>query len=57
MKSQAQLETEKQESETELEEQKCKFKDIKQKYDQLLLNSNNHITVQDHINIIADLKK
>lgn len=57
MKRQTHLETEKQESEVELEKLKHKFKQIKQEHDQLLLNSNNHVTMQDHLIIISDLKK
>lgn len=57
MKRQTHLETEKQESEVELEKLKHKFKQIKQEHDQLLLNSNNHVTMQDHLIIISDLKR
>ena len=50
-------ETEKEEMERELEETKHKYKDVKHRYDQVLLDSGSRMTVQDHINTVADLKK
>ncbi|KAL8583319.1 hypothetical protein ACOMHN_057605 [Nucella lapillus] len=50
-------ETEKEETERELEETKLKFKDVKHRYDTILLDAGSHMTVQDHINTVADLKK
>ncbi|XP_076448948.1 centrosomal protein of 89 kDa-like isoform X3 [Babylonia areolata] len=50
-------ETEREEVERELEETKMKFKDIKHRHDNMLLEAGSHMTVQDHINTVADLKK
>ena len=50
-------ETEKEEVEQELEETRRKYKDVKHKYDKMLLDAGSHMTMQDHINTIADLKK
>ena len=50
-------ETEKEEAERELEETRRKYKDVKHKYDKMLLDAGSHMTMQDHINNIADLKR
>ncbi|KAK7499010.1 hypothetical protein BaRGS_00009819 [Batillaria attramentaria] len=50
-------ETEKEEAERELEDLRRKFKDIKHKYDHMVLDTGSHMTMQDHIHSVADLKR
>ncbi|XP_070188223.1 centrosomal protein of 89 kDa-like isoform X2 [Littorina saxatilis] len=51
------IETEKEEAERELDETRHKYKNVKQRYDKVLLESGSHMTMQDHINNVADLKR
>ncbi|PVD20561.1 hypothetical protein C0Q70_18717 [Pomacea canaliculata] len=50
-------EMEKEELEQELEKVKKKLQDIKHKYDQMLLDTEGHMPVHDHITMVADLKR
>lgn len=49
--------SEKAEVEKELDGLRQKFRDLKQKNEKLVLESEGHITQEDHINKMADLKR
>ena len=49
--------SEKAEVEKELDELRQKHRDLKQKNEKLVLDSEGHITQEDHINKMTDLKK
>ena len=49
--------SEKAEVEKELDELRQKFRDLKQKQEKLVLDSEGHVTQEDHINKMADLKR
>ena len=49
--------SEKAEAEKELDELRQKFRDLKQKQEKLVLDSEGHVTQEDHINKMADLKR
>ena len=49
--------SEKAEVDKELDELRQKFRDLKQKNEKLVLDSEGHVTQEDHINKMADLKR
>ena len=49
--------SEKSEVERELDELRQKYRDLKQKNEKLVLDTEGHITQEDHINKMTDLKK
>ena len=49
--------SEKSEVERELDELRQKYRDLKQKNEKLVLDGEGHITQEDHINKMTDLKK
>ena len=50
-------ETDKEELERELEDVKRKLKDLKHRHDQMMMNTGSHMTVQQHVDAVADLKR
>ena len=49
--------SEKAEVEKEVDELRQTFRDLKQKHEKLVLDNEGHVTQEDHINKMADLKR